>query len=78
MSPPPTPREMGYYGQLAQVGMEMAFPAAIGAYLDYLLETAPWFTVALAVFGFIAGLTHLILIVKAKEREDSADKKPRP
>jgi F0F1-type ATP synthase assembly protein I len=78
MSQEPTPREMGYYAQLAQVGVEMFLPAALGAYLDDWLGTSPWITAGLAILGFAAGLIHLLLILKNKERDESADKKPPP
>lgn len=78
MSEEPTPREMGYYAQLAQAGIEMFLPAALGAYLDDWLGTSPWITASLAVLGFAAGLIHLLVILKNKERDESADKKPPP
>ena len=76
MSNEPTPREMGYYVALAQVGLEMALPAALGAYLDQWLGTSPWITAGLAIFGFVGGLAHLLAILKNKERDESSDKKP--
>ena len=76
MSNDPTPREMGYYFALAQVGMEMAFPALVGYWIDEWLETGPWVTSFAAVFGFVAGLVHLIVILRQKERDESARKKP--
>jgi F0F1-type ATP synthase assembly protein I len=72
----PTPREMGYYAALAQTGVEMVVPAILGYFVDDWLGTTPWITVIAAVFGFVAGLTHMIVILKRKEREESADKKP--
>lgn len=78
MNQEPSPREIGYYSQLAQVGTEMALPAGLGAYLDHVFETGPWLTVTLAVFGFVAGLVHLIAIMNAKERGESTKKKKPP
>ena len=76
MSQEPTPREMGYYLSLAQVGMEMAAPILFGVLLDNWLDTGPWITSASAVIGFVAGLVHLIVILRQKERDESSDKKP--
>jgi F0F1-type ATP synthase assembly protein I len=78
MSQEPTPREMGYYGQLAQLGLEMVLPIAIGAYLDNWLGTLPWITAGMSVLGFTGFMVHLVAILKNKERDESADKKPPP
>lgn len=76
MSQQPTPRELGYYIALAQVGFEMALPPLGGYYLDQWLETTPWITSFAAVFGFVAGLTHLIMILRQKERDERSNKPP--
>ena len=78
MSQDPTPREMGYYFALAQVGIEMVVPTILGFWIDGWLDTTPWLTCIAAVVGFAGGLTHLILIVKQKERDESTDTKPPP
>jgi len=78
MSNDPTPRELGFYLALAQIGAEMAFPALIGYWIDDWLETTPWVVSIAAVVGFVAGLIHLVLILKQKERAEAADKKPPP
>jgi F0F1-type ATP synthase assembly protein I len=76
MTREPTARELGYYVALAQTGIEMVVPAVIGFYLDDWLDTTPWITCFAAAFGFAAGLTHLIVILKKKEREESETKPP--
>ena len=76
MSQQPTPREMGYYVALAQVGVEMVVPIVAGYWLDDWLKTGPWITSIAAVIGFVAGMLHLILILRQKERDESSDKKP--
>ncbi|MBI3822581.1 MAG: AtpZ/AtpI family protein [Planctomycetes bacterium] len=78
MSQQPTPRELGYYAALAQVGMEMVLPAVAGFYLDDWLGTSPWIMVALAVFGFAGSLIHLFSILRQKARDESSDTKPPP
>lgn len=77
MTDEPTPREMGYYVALAQTGLEMVMPAAVGYFVDAWLNTTPWITSIAAVFGFAAGLTHMVLLVRQKEREERKDK-PKP
>lgn len=77
MSDQPTPREMGYYVALAQTGVEMIVPAIGGYYLDQWLETTPWITVIAAAFGFAAGLTHLIYLLKQKEKYEADQRTPR-
>jgi ATP synthase protein I len=73
-----TPRDLGYYVALAQVGVEMAVPIFVGYWLDDWLDTTPWITSFAAVFGFVAGMLHLILILRQKERAEKSDKKPPP
>ena len=69
---------MGYYVALGMIGTEMVAPIVGGVLLDSWLGSAPWFTATAAVVGFVGGLTHLILILKQKERDESTDKKPPP
>ena len=78
MSQQPTPRQMGYYAALAQVGIEMVVPAIVGFYLDGWLSTSPWIMVTAAVLGFAASLFHLFAILKQKARDESSDQKPTP
>jgi F0F1-type ATP synthase assembly protein I len=78
MGDQPTPREMGYYAALAQIGVEMVLPAVFGYYLDEWFGTAPWIMVAAAVFGFAGSLIHLFAILRQKSRDESNDKKPPP
>ncbi|MBM3994519.1 MAG: AtpZ/AtpI family protein [Planctomycetes bacterium] len=78
MNDKPTPRELGYYASLAQVGMEMALPVVLGYWADEWLGTTPWLTVVAAILGFVGGLVHLIALVQEKARQDSSDKKPPP
>ena len=76
MTDEPTPREMGYYVALAQVGVEMVLPTIGGFYLDEWLGTTPWITIVAAVLGFAGGMIHLIAILRQKERDESSDQKP--
>jgi F0F1-type ATP synthase assembly protein I len=78
MAQEPTPRELGYYAALAQIGMEMVLPAVLGYYVDGWLGTSPWIMVALAVAGFAGSLIHLFAILKQKQRDESSDQKPPP
>ena len=78
MAPLPSPRELGYYAALAQIGMERVLPAILGYFLDGWLGTTPWLMVALAGAGFAGSLIHLFAILRQKERDESADKKPPP
>jgi F0F1-type ATP synthase assembly protein I len=56
----------------------MVVPAAAGFYVDDWLGTTPWITIVAAVFGFAAGLTHMVFILRQKERDERKDKKPPP
>jgi F0F1-type ATP synthase assembly protein I len=75
MSQEPTPRELGYFAAIAQTGIEMVLPIILGYYADDWLGTTPWITVVAAIFGFTAGLTHLIILLKQKERDEATDKR---
>lgn len=63
----PSPRELGFYVALSQVGFEMVAPLAIGAVLDYYFGWTPWATVIGFVIGFVGGFVHLLAILKRHE-----------
>ena len=68
MTLPPTPdRDLGYYFALAQTGVEMVVPIAVGVYLDNTFGWSPWATVAGAVLGLVGGMAHLLLMLKRYE-----------
>ncbi len=68
----PDPREVGRYFALAQVGLEMAAPIALGAFLDARLGWAPWGVVVGAVLGLVGGMAHLLYLLKRfDEKKDS-------
>ncbi len=67
----PSPRELGYYFALAQVGLEMVAPMGVGLALDHYLGWRPWGIIGGTVFGFVGGLTHLIVMVNRHDAEDS-------
>ncbi len=66
----PDPREVGKYFALAQVGLEMVAPIALGLVVDSYADTGPWGVVAGTVLGLVGGLWHLIILAK---RFDEAD-----
>jgi F0F1-type ATP synthase assembly protein I len=78
MGEQPTPRDLGYYAAIAQVGIEMVVPAIGGFYLDDWLGTAPWMMIAGAVVGFAGSLIHLFAILRRKARDETSDPKPPP
>ena len=67
----PTPRDMGRYFALAQVGLEMVLPIVLGVFLDRWLRWAPWGVVAGAVLGLVGGLWHLVLLLNRFDDKDS-------
>jgi hypothetical protein len=64
----PSPRETGLYYALAQVGLEMVAPIALGAYLDYRWGWLPWLTAVGAVVGFVGGFMHLFVLLRKVEK----------
>ena len=69
---PPDPKELGRYYALAQIGMEMVTPLAVGIGLDYFFESAPWLSIIGAVIGLVGGMAHLVVIVNQKVKTNSA------
>jgi hypothetical protein len=66
---PDSQSDLGFYLALAQTGLEMAAPIAVGMVLDSYLGWAPWATAAGAVIGLAGGLTHMLMILgRAEER----------
>lgn len=63
----PDPREMGRYLAIAQVGLEMVAPIALGLVLDHYLGWTPWGIVGGTILGFFGGLAHLLAILKRFE-----------
>ena len=71
----PSLEDLAQYAALAQVGLEMAAPIAIGVALDYWLGWMPWATVCGAVVGLVGGMAHLIAILN--RRAEGPAKRPR-
>ena len=55
--------DLAQYAALAQIGLEMAAPIALGAALDYWLGWMPWATVCGALLGLVGGMAHLVTIL---------------
>jgi hypothetical protein len=67
---PDSQRDIGSLFALAQTGVEMAAPVALGMVLDSYWGWSPWATAAGAVIGLIGGLTHmLIMLGRAEDRQ---------
>lgn len=47
-----------YYGMI-QIGLEMAAPVALGAWLDNVWGWFPWLTATGAVLGFLLGIVEI-------------------
>jgi hypothetical protein len=71
----PGSREMGRYFALAQAGMEMAAPIALGAWLDHLLGWSPWLTISGALLGTVGGMVHLIWMAQRLGNDQTKPKK---
>jgi F0F1-type ATP synthase assembly protein I len=71
---PPRRSRLAYYGQLSQVGIEMAAPIAVGAVIDRWRDVNfPVFSIVGAVIGLVGGLIHL---VRLANREDQVEDDP--
>lgn len=66
---PPDAKKLAFYFSLAQIGLEMVAPIAVGVVLDHQLGWKPWGTVVGALFGLVAGLGHLIVMLNQQPRD---------
>lgn len=64
---PVSDRDLGRYFALAQTGVEMVVPVAVGMWLDGRFGWSPWGTAVGAVVGFAGGLTHMVLMLRRDE-----------
>lgn len=74
---PLNPREFGYYLSVAQVGVEMVAPIGVGLALDYVFGWSPWGIVGGAVFGLIAGVAHLVVLMNRRDEAGSDQQRRR-
>jgi F0F1-type ATP synthase assembly protein I len=65
---PPNRREFAHYLTLAQVGVEMVAPIAVGLALDHAFGWAPWGIVGGAIFGLIGGVSHLVALMNRRDQ----------
>jgi hypothetical protein len=73
---PDSPADVGFYFALAQTGLEMVAPVAIGMFLDSRFGWTPWAASAGAVIGLAGGLTHMLIMLKRAE-DRRPDEPPR-
>lgn len=73
---PPSPRELGIYLTISQVGLEMVAPVGLGWLLDVWLGWQPWAIITGAVLGLIVGVTHLVMILDRNNKPDASRKDP--
>jgi F0F1-type ATP synthase assembly protein I len=66
----PSPRDVGFYYSLAQIGLEMVAPIGLGVVIDLYFNTLPWATIITAVLGPVAGFLHLISMLNRRQQTD--------
>src|SRR5215207_9342960 len=74
----PPRREMGILLALAQVGIEMVAPIAVGHLLDRALGIVPWLTAAGAILGLFGGLVHLVMLRNKLDRTERSNRRDQP
>lgn len=67
---PESPRQIGLYFALAQVGFEMVVPIILGIFLDDWWGTSPWMVILGAIVGLAGGLWHLVALLNRINKED--------
>lgn len=60
---PDSPKEIAYYFELSQVGLEFVSPLVIGVVLDHYFAWGPWGAIVGAVLGLVAGMFHLVRLL---------------
>lgn len=70
-------RELGKLYSLAQVGLEMVVPIALGVWLDSRFDLMPWCTSAGAVLGLVGGMAHILTLLKRYEDDDPPSRQDR-
>jgi F0F1-type ATP synthase assembly protein I len=60
---PESRSQLAFYAELSQIGIEMAAPIGIGAWLDSYLGWSPWLVITGAIVGFAGGMLHLLSLV---------------
>ena len=73
----PDPKQLGRYYAMAQVGLEMAAPIGLGAFLDVRFGWMPWATVIGAVLGLGGGMYHLVKLLDRNDSTSNSDKGPK-
>ncbi|HEY2159203.1 MAG TPA: AtpZ/AtpI family protein [Isosphaeraceae bacterium] len=54
--------------RVTSIGLEFALPALLGGYLDRRFGTGSLLTILGAVFGFVAGMVHLMAIAREEAK----------
>jgi len=67
------PRHLAYWFALSQIGIEMAAPIGLGAFIDLWLGILPWSTIAGAVIGLVGGIYHLVAMARDEPKEDGPE-----
>ncbi|MCI0741716.1 MAG: AtpZ/AtpI family protein [Gemmataceae bacterium] len=70
------PRQFGRYVAMAQVGLEMVAPIALGWWLDSLLGSQPWLLVVGVILGLVFGVWHLVVLSNRGDNGQPKDKAP--
>jgi ATP synthase protein I len=61
--------------KVSSIGMQMAFPALIGWWIDTKWETTPWFLMLGACLGFVISLLELIKFANDSGQKDNGQKR---
>jgi hypothetical protein len=64
---PDSQRDLGFLFALAQTGVEMVAPVAVGLLLDNYFGWAPIGVALGAVLGLAGGLTHMVFMLRRAE-----------
>ncbi len=78
MPEPQQPLDRKWWALMSTVGFEMVAPIGVGVFIDTQYGTRPWCSLLGVAVGFFGGIWHLLMILRAANREQDDQPRERP
>ena len=69
-------QKIGFYYSVAQVGLEMAVPPAIGLWIDSYFPGQHWGVIIGGILGLAIGIIHLIALTNRHQQRKNEPSSP--